>query len=61
MVDAMARQSLGMDNPEERDNAKLPSFIVSDPEAAQAVLDLGDNGWPGPETMADQFKALWGV
>lgn len=61
MVDAMARQSLGMDNPEERDNATLPTFIVSDAAAAQEVLDLGDAGWPGPATMADQFKALWGV
>lgn len=61
MVDAMARESLGMDNPEERDNANLPTFIVSDAETAQSILDLGDAGWPGPETMADQFKALWGV
>jgi len=61
MVDAMARESLGMDNPEERDNATLPTFIVSDAEAAQAILDLGDAGWPGPETMEDQFKELWGV
>ena len=61
MVDAMARESLGMDNPEERDNAKLPTFIVSDAETAQSILDLGDSGWPGPETMADQFTALWGV
>jgi len=61
MVDAMARQSLGMDNPEERDNATLPTFIVSDAATAQSLLDLGDDGWPGPETMADQFKALWGV
>jgi hypothetical protein len=61
MVDGMARASLGMDNPEERANANLPTFIVSDPAGAQAILDLGDAGWPGPETMADQFKALWGV
>jgi ribose transport system substrate-binding protein len=61
MVDAMARASLGMDNPEERANATLPTFIVSDAAAAQSILDLGDDGWPGPETMEDQFKALWGV
>jgi ribose transport system substrate-binding protein len=61
MVDAMARESLGMDNPEERDNANLPTFIVSDAETAQSILDLGDAGWPGPETMAEQFTALWGV
>ena len=50
-----------MDNPEERANATLPTFIVSDAAAAQSILDLGDDGWPGPETMEDQFKALWGV
>ena len=61
MVDAMARESLGMDNPEERANATLPTFIVSDADTAQSILDLGDVGWPGPETMEDQFKALWGV
>jgi len=61
MVDAMARESLGMDNPEERANAELPTFIVSDADTAQSILDLGDDGWPGPETMEDQFKALWGV
>lgn len=61
MVDAFARHSLGMDNPEERANAALPSFIVSDAKAAKAILDLGDSGWPGPATMADQFKKLWGV
>ncbi len=61
MVDAMAREALGMDNPEERANATLPTFIVSDPDTAQSIIDLGPNGWPGPETMEDQFKALWGV
>jgi hypothetical protein len=61
MVDAMARESLGMDNPEERANATLPTFIVSDAATAQEILDLGDAGWPGPEGMEDQFKALWGV
>ena len=61
MVDAMARHSLGMDNTEERANANLPTFIVSDAATAEAVLDLGDAGWPGPETMAEQFGALWGV
>ena len=61
MVDAMARHSLGMDNPDERANALLPTFVVSDAAGAQAMLDLGPDGWPGPATMADQFKALWGV
>jgi len=61
MVDAFARHAIGMDNPEERANAALVSFIVSDAETTQSILDLGDAGWPGPATMADQFKALWGV
>ncbi len=61
MVDAFARHAVGMDNPEERATAALPTFVVDTPEAAQAMLDLGDAGWPGPATMADQFKALWGV
>jgi hypothetical protein len=50
-----------MDNPEERANANLPTFIVSDAAAAQKILDLGPDGWPGPDTMAAQFKTLWGV
>ncbi len=61
MVDAFARHSVGDENSEERANAALVSFIVSDAETAQGVLDLGDAGWPGPETMAEQFAALWGV
>jgi ribose transport system substrate-binding protein len=61
MVDAMVRHSVGMDNPEERQNAALPVFIVDSPEAATAALEYGDSGWPGPATMADQFKTLWGV
>ena len=61
MIDAFARHAVGMDNPEERANAALVSFIVSDAATAQSILDLGDAGWPGPATMADQFKVLWGV
>ena len=61
MVDAMARHAVGMDNPDERANALLPTFIVSDAAGAQTMLDLGPDGWPGPATMSDQFKALWGV
>lgn len=59
MVDAMARHSIGQANTEERANALLPSFVVSSPEQAQPLV-AGD-GWPGPATMADQFKTLWGV
>jgi ribose transport system substrate-binding protein len=60
MVDAFARHAVGMDNPEERQNAALNTFIVSDAASAQEILNLGDAGWPGPATMADQFRALWG-
>lgn len=61
MVDAFARHSLKMDNPEERANALLPTFIVADKATAEKVVAAGPNGWPGPEGMEDQFKALWGV
>ena len=59
MVDAMARHSIGQENTEERANALLPSFTVSSPEQAKPLV-AGD-GWPGPATMAAQFKTLWGV
>ena len=59
MVDAMARHSIGQENTEERANALLPSFVVSSPEQAQPLI--ASDGWPGPATMADQFKTLWGV
>ena len=59
MVDAMARHSIGQANTEERANALLPSFTVSSPDQAQPLI-AGD-GWPGPASMADQFKTLWGV
>ena len=58
MVDAMARDAVGMDNPQERDNALLPLFIVSDAATAEQYKD---SAWPGPEGYEDQFKALWGV
>ena len=61
MVDAFARASLGMKNPEERANAKLPTFVVADKKTADEVVAAGPNGWPGPATMAAQFKTLWGV
>ena len=59
MVDAMARQSIGQANTEERANALLPSFTDSSPE--QAAPLVASDGWPGPDTMAEQFKTLWGV
>ena len=59
MVDAMARHSIGQENTEERANALLPSFTVSSPDQAEPLI--AGNGWPGPDTMAEQFKTLWGV
>ena len=59
LVDGMARHAIGQENTEERANAVLPSFIVS--SAGQAEPLIAGNGWPGPDTMADQFKTLWGV
>jgi ribose transport system substrate-binding protein len=53
--------SLGMDNPEERANAILPTFIVDNKAAADAVIAAGPDGWPGPDGFGDQFKTLWGV
>ncbi len=61
MVDAFARASLGMDNPEERDNAKLPTFIVADKATADKVVAAGADGWPGPDGYEAQFATLWGV
>lgn len=60
MVDAMARHSIGQDNPEERDNAVLPTYFVDSPEKAEEVLATGGD-WPGPEGQEDMFTALWGV
>ena len=59
MVDAMARLSLGMDNPEERANSKLFAYIVADKATAQALIPT--DGWPGPAGMDAQFKKLWGL
>jgi ribose transport system substrate-binding protein len=59
MVDAAARLSLGMELTEERAAASLPTFLVEDAETAQAILDTGGDWYP--PTMAEDFKALWGV
>lgn len=59
MVDAMARHSVGMDNPEERANAVVPTFIANSPEVAEPLIPT--DGWRGPDGMAEQFAALWGV
>jgi hypothetical protein len=59
MVDAMARLSLGMDNPEERANSKLFKYIVADKDTAQALIP--SDGWVGPKDMGAQFQKLWGV
>ncbi|MFT6290335.1 MAG: ribose transport system substrate-binding protein [Ilumatobacter sp.] len=59
MMDAMARDSVGMDNPEERANALLLNFIVNSPEVAEPLI--ATDGWTGPDDMAGQFATLWGV
>ena len=59
MMDAMARHAVGMDNPEERANAILPTFLVNTPEVAEPLIPT--DGWPGPEDQAGQFATLWGV
>jgi ABC-type sugar transport system substrate-binding protein len=59
MVDGMARHSIGQENTEERANALLPTFIVNSPETAEPLI--ASDGWPGPDGMAEQFAALWGV
>lgn len=59
MVDAMARHAVGMENTEERANAILPTFIANSPEVAEPLIPT--DGWPGPDGMAEQFAALWGV
>ncbi len=59
MVDGMARHAIGQENTEERANAILPTFIVSSPEVAEPLI--ATDGWPGPDGMAEQFAALWGV
>jgi ribose transport system substrate-binding protein len=60
MVDAAARLSLGMELEEERAAASLPTVIVEDAELAQEILDCCNGDWH-PPTMAEDFKALWGV
>jgi ribose transport system substrate-binding protein len=59
MVDGMARHAIGQENTEERANALLPTFIVNSPEVAEPLVP--SDGWPGPDGMAEQFAALWGV
>ncbi len=60
MTDAAARLSVGMKLDEERAAAALPTFIVQDAKAAQALIDAGGN-WAGPAGMEASFKKLWGV
>lgn len=59
MVDHAARLALGMELEEERQATFLPTFIVDTAEEAEPWIPT--LGWPGPETMYEQFGALWGV
>lgn len=58
MVDAMARHAIGQDNTDERASSDLPNWIA---DASTAADWIATDGWPGPDTMAEQFGALWGV
>lgn len=57
MVDAMARLSVGMSLDEEREAAKMPTWVADSPEATGSLTDAA--GWEGPEGFQDSFKQLW--
>ena len=59
MVDHAARLALGMELEEERQATFLPTFVVDTAEEAEPWIPT--LGWPGPETMYEQFAELWGV
>lgn len=64
MTDWLARLSLGLTpSPEyvEAVSTSQPDFLVDTPEGAQQQLSFGPLGWPGPEGMEDQYRALWQV
>jgi ribose transport system substrate-binding protein len=61
MVDQMARLSVDQWSlPDERKAAVPPFYLVTTPDAANALANLED-GWPGPTGFKDTFKKLWGV
>jgi ribose transport system substrate-binding protein len=61
MVDQMARLAAGQWSlPDERKAAVPPFYLVTTPEAANALVNL-DDGWPGPTGFKDTFRKLWGV
>jgi ABC-type sugar transport system substrate-binding protein len=57
MVDGMARHSIGQANTQLAEVSNVPTFLLDDPELAADLIP--SNGWPGPDGMEDQFKALW--
>lgn len=57
MTDAAARLSVGMKLDEEVPSSVLPTFLVTSKATAAPMLAAGN--WPGPATMAAQFKKLW--
>lgn len=59
MVDGMARHSIGQENTQAAEVSTVPSFVVTTPEAAEPWI--ATDGWPGPDGMDEQFKALWGI
>jgi ribose transport system substrate-binding protein len=62
MVDAMARDSLGLDVAETNELVyESPSWVVDSKESVDQHLKGTDFDWPGPAGYEDQFKKLWQV
>jgi ribose transport system substrate-binding protein len=57
MVDAAARLSEGMPLTEERSSASLPSYLITTPAQAKAIIN--DGGDWAPPGMAASFEKLW--
>jgi ribose transport system substrate-binding protein len=62
MIDAMARDSVGMDLAESNKLIyESPSWVVDSPEAVDKYLKPTNFDWPGPANFEQQFKELWKV
>ena len=58
--DRFARLSLGMPLAQQAQAARLPTFVVTTPKAAKAILAKGGY-WDGPVGYQAAFKKLWHV